>query len=275
MSLGRQPILNKSEEQTLEPLLAELWNSPLKYTAEAIAQKLKFGMSGTRWEKLKPYHVYYYRHLFNLPVRREDLSIARKGRKRYKVKQNEIMTPNQFIAKIKEIPTMTFLDRRKRAYLVLNYWTPLRKSEIYERKGEDFEIDEKSQTLTIHLFRKKKKATKEEPIEIPLGFPLMDNVISWLNNGEWSRTGDRRPFRFSGVTAWNYVQKTFEGYYPHFFRFNYITDGFDDPETTLAEMKAKTGLSIAVLDRYLMSSMRAQKRMDGRKMEQLKKEGTI
>lgn len=277
-SFGRQPVLNHEEEAKLKPLLEALWNDPLRYTAGAIAEKLQFGVKGTEWEKLAGwYFVYYYRSKFSLVPRQPEKSQARKGKTRYKVKQSEMMQPEMFLKGIEAIPSDNMENRRKRAYLILHYWTPLRKSEIYERKGGDFEMDSINDVLVIHLIRKKKGRDKprDEPLAIPLGFPLMKEVIDWIRNEEWKTGDNKRVFNISSVTAWKCVKEVFKDYYPHFFRFNYITDGFDDPDTTLAEMKAKTGLSVQVLDRYVMTSKGAQSRFDSRKLERLQKRGTV
>lgn len=78
------------------------------------------------------------------------------------IEQNKKLPPN----------SKNFYVRRKRAYLILHYWTPLRKSEIYDRTINDFET--KKGELVIHLRRKKKKykhIDDEEPLEVPLAFP--------------------------------------------------------------------------------------------------------
>ena len=171
----------------------------------------------------------------------------------------------------------TFHHRRQRSYLILHYWTPLRKSEIYERVISDFEI--KSDTLIVHLLRKKKKykpSVTDEPINVPLAFPKMEEVVEWLRKEEWKRDNNplNRPWNISHQTAWRYVNQIFPGYYPHFFRFNYITEEANDPETSLAELKAKTGLHLVTLNSYLMTSERLQEAIDRRRLERIKKENT-
>jgi len=258
------------EQEALRMELEPLWSAGLG--ASEIARQLSFGVVGSRWEKLKPYHVYFYRRIFKLNPRRQRKS----GVSRYKVKQQEVMNPEEFIKVLdSKLSKDTFQERRQRAYLILHYWTPLRKSEIYERPLENFEINKKEQVLTIHLFRKKKKATEEEPLDTPLAFPLMNEVIEYLEGKEWEMMEYSRPFDFSPVTAWRYVKDVFGDYYPHFFRFNYITDRCSDPETSLTELRAKTGLSISSLNKYLMRARRAQRSADQRKLEELKSKGLL
>lgn len=64
----------------------------------------------------------------------------------------------------------------------------MRKSEIYERVISDFLI--KSDNVVIHLLRKKKKykpSVTDEPINVPLAFPKMEEVVEWLHKQEWKR----------------------------------------------------------------------------------------
>jgi hypothetical protein len=68
------------------------------------------------------------------------------------------------------------------------------------------------------------------------------------------------------------VNQIFPDFYPHFFRFNYITEEANDPETSLAELKAKTGLHLVTLNSYLMTSKRLQEAIDKRRLERIKKE---
>lgn len=67
------------------------------------------------------------------------------------------------------------------------------------------------------------------------------------------------------------MNQVFPEYYPHFFRFNYITEEANDPETSLAELKAKTGLHLVTLNSYLMTSKRLQEAIDRRRLERVAK----
>jgi hypothetical protein len=268
MSFVRSPVLKPALRKKLKEKLTPLWQRP-DMTAPMIAKELKFGLSGTDFQKLKMYHVYFYRAKFGLPPRRERI----KGFSRYKNKQEELMSYETFCEVLdKKLDRKTFHHRRQRSYLILHYWTPLRKSEIYERVISDFEI--KSDLLTIHLLRKKKKYSRnvtDEPINVPLAFPKMDEVIEWLQKKEWKKNNNplNRPWNISHQTAWRYVNQIFPGYYPHFFRFNYITEEANDPETSLAELRAKTGLHIVTLNSYLMKSERLQEAIDRRRLKRI------
>ena len=272
MSFVRSPILTDDLKEKLEIKLTPLWKANM--SASRIAEELQFGVPGTDFQKLKPYHVYFYRSRFGLAPRRKRES----GVPRYNNEQTDLMSSETFFQILDEkLDKKTFHNRRQRSYLILHYWTPLRKSEIYERVISDFEI--KSDTLVVHLLRKKKKykpSVTDEPINVPLAFPKMDEVAEWLQKKEWKRENNplNQPWNISHQTAWRYVNQIFPGYYPHFFRFNYITEEANDPETSLAELKAKTGLHLVTLNSYLMTSERLQEAIDKRRLERIKKENT-
>jgi len=275
MSAGayRKPVLSPEEETELRKQLEKLWYSPLNLSAPAIAERLGFGVRGSRWEKLKPYHIYFYRSKFGLEPRRPEESLKRKGKPRYKVKQKDTMPIDVFIKTLNEkLPPTSKVNRQKRAYLILHYWTPLRKSEILERSIDDFIVDQEGRLLTINLVRKKKGAAEPEPLDVPLDFPLMNEVVAWLENKEWVTMSNKdKPFNFSHTKAWQTVKEVFGNYYPHFFRFNYITDRLDDVDATIPEIKSATGLSLPAIERYVMASRRAQRRMEERKLQKIKK----
>lgn len=271
MSFVRQPILTKQEEEQLKADLSKLWREG--YTASKISKILGFGITGTIYEKLKPYHVYFYRQKFGF--RKRQNGAFNKGESRYRKKITDTLTFEQFQTLLNSnITDKTFFGRRMRAYLILHYWTPLRKSEIYERKIDDFE--NKKGFLIIHLLRKKKKHklnVKDEPLSIPLALPLMDEVVKWLEGKEWFNpvtNPNNRPFNFSYQTAWNYAKKLNPDFYPHYFRFNWITEALNDPETTITELISKTGLHVVTVNNYIMSSLRFQTGIDQRKLEKLK-----
>jgi hypothetical protein len=265
----RQPLLKPEVEAELKKEMSSWWNNG--YTAKQIADYLWFGKPGTRYEKLKPYHVYFYRQKFGFRRRRR--APFKKGTSRYKDKQEDVMSYQEFKAALDEkVPkNPSFHDRRKRTYLILHYWTPLRASEIYERTIDDFEL--KKAVLVIHLLRKKKHhkpSVKDEPLEVPLALPLMDEVVEWLlsrdwvvvpNLKKWKRkqrlNPHNRPWNISSWTAWHYVNEVFAGYYPHYFRFRWITDAAAK-HAGAPELKAATGLHLATLNEYILAPKRLQ-----------------
>ena len=275
MSFKRAPTLTEEQLETLKPIMTRLWEQG--NTMKEILNRIQYLPFAS---KLTIYLLYNYRADFGLPPR-----IKREKGNRYKTKQEELMTWETFIETLnKKLPpnSKNFYVRRKRAYLILQYWTPLRKSEIYDRTINDFET--KKGELVIHLRRKKKKykhIDDEEPLEVPLAFPHMDEVVQWISNmkkkdrdlekkkGLPENSLNSKPFNISPNTAWYYVKDIFDGYYPHFFRANWITEAFTDPENSLGHLKKKTGLHALTLNSYLMKSKKLAQELDNRKLNRL------
>jgi len=270
MGFSRQPLLKPEIELKLKEEMHQLWLDG--YPAKKIAEILQFGEPESEYHKLKPHHVWFYRSKFHFHKRKEGIP---KGRSRYKVKHEETMSFQQFQQTLNiNCPKTPFPHtRRKRAYAILHFWTPLRKSEIYERIRKDFEI--KGNTLKINLYRKKKyyrPNEKKEPFYLPLKMPMLDEAISWINEFEL----DERPFNFSHFTAWNYIKSIFKDYYPHFFRFDYITKAVEnakDPKSLITELLMDTGLDLATITAYIMANPKHRTSISERELESLTKSG--
>lgn len=270
MGFSRQPLLKPEVEEQLKKDLHPLWTNGVP--ANSIAEMLHFGEENSPYQKLKPLHVWFYRSKFRFHKRKIGIP---KGKPRYKNKQEETMSFQEFYTQLnKRVPPTPFpYTRRKRTYLILHFWTPLRKSEIYERQRQDFEI--KGNTLRINLYRKKKyyrPNEKKEPFFLPLKLPLLNEVIEWLNHFE----PEERPWNFSSTTAWNYVKEVFEDHYPHFFRFDYITKAVEnaqDPKTLIIELLMDTGLDLATISAYIMSNPKHRTSINERELESLTKTG--
>ena len=131
--------------------------------------------------------------------------------------------------------------------------------------------------LKINLYRKKKfyrQGAKKEPFYLPLDMPLIYEVIDWIED---IREGER-PFNFCGVTAWLYVSEVFEGYYPHFFSFDYITKGVDnakDINSLISILIHETGLDLATVTGYIMQNPKHWASLNLRELELLKKQGVV
>jgi hypothetical protein len=90
MSFVRSPILTDDLKEKLELKLTPLWKANM--SASRIAEELQFGVEGTDFQKLKPYHVYFYRSRFGLPPRRKRES----GVPRYNNEQTDLMSSETF-----------------------------------------------------------------------------------------------------------------------------------------------------------------------------------
>ena len=108
----RKALLNPEDEEKFKIEFSELWLSEKpKYSGSEIAEKLQFGVEGTKYEKLKPEYVYFYRQKFGLPIRKKPSFGKTKEAKdagvrtsRYKVKPKEIklISAKEFIKMLNE-----------------------------------------------------------------------------------------------------------------------------------------------------------------------------
>jgi integrase len=256
----RTALLTADEEQQLQMEIKPLWLNGT--SARLIAKQLNFGVPNTPYAKLKKHNIYLYRIKWGFPKSpnaRQGAGIQ-KGQKRYRNKQKKTMSFAEFKEKLNAaVPNDNYeYNLRKRAYLILSFWCPLRKSEIFERLRKDFKVE--GDLLTIDLYRKKKyyKLNADtEPFRIPLEAPMLGEVLDWLNT--WGP--EERPFNFGGDTAWRYVKDVFPDYYPHFFRFDWITKGIEnarEPGTIIGKMLSDTGLDIRTIKSYIMANPKFQ-----------------
>lgn len=235
-----------------------------------IAKVLKFGEGD--YKDLETYHVYHYRKKFDLKKRKRHYKFGKLGQagKLYGSDEDvpEIMKDTKDIEFFKEViqnigkdpESKPFYNRRKRAYLILVFWSGLRKSEIYELRRQDFVISDEG--LTLNAVRKKKKTRTVLPLFLPRGpegFWGIDEVIEWIED---KRFDDQycRPFEISSTTAWMYVKEMVEELYPHYFRANKVTMMADDVEMTITKLRAWFGFSTQTIEAYLSSPPRLQKR---------------
>jgi len=279
MGFVRSSKLRPEIEAQLKDEMKPLWDG--SFSAIQIAYKLGFGEPrlkkllkdyepDPRYEKLKAYHVYFYRSKFKFKRRRTPPRA--KGKTRYKIKHDEVMTFEQFKNTLNEKVAKNSVRycQRMRAFLILLYWTPLRNTEIIERTRADFSMI--SGSLKIDLYRKKKYyhlGKKSEPFYLRMSYPLVDEVVDYILTVD---DPDERPFNFTRWTAWNYVRQVFEGYYPHFFRFNYITRGVNnakDAGQLITTLLGDTGLNISTVSEYIMQNPRFRNTLNDRQMELL------
>jgi len=316
MPFQRPPKLEAETEAQLAKDMKPLWNGG--FTARQIASKLHFGeptiiVDGEKkknpYANLKKFHVWAYRSKFNKGMEGESTKHLKpfkgkfpkrkghgikKGKPRYKFKREKVMPIQEFKSKLNaELPLDEELPlrlnpesiRKRRAFLILSYWTPLRKSEILERVRKDFV--EKDNILEINLYRKKKYYKKDakgkivaklEPFDLTLDSKertLVNEVVDWIK----CFRKNERPFNFSGVTAWRYTKEVFgEDSYHHFFRFDYITKAVqnaENPGQLLVELLKDTALDIRTVNRYIMADTRFKASITKREIKKLEEEGAI
>lgn len=267
----RQPTLTESVEETLKEELEPLWNRGL--SAKNIAEILNFGDEG-QYKKLKVYHVYYYRTKFELPPRVKRQS----GIPRYKHRPDSIepASPDEVYKSLNKvyrldypIKSMVRQSKMSRAFLWVLYYTPLRKSEIYERSLKDFQIarsEDMGSFILIDLYRKKKIVTEKKPAQkapfyLSLEAPHSVEVLDWLRDRmqQVDHNMDMLAFPISSWQAWSTVKKVFPDAYPHYYRFKYITDRASNPMVPIEDLLVETDLNIMTLRRYMMTGERQRR----------------
>ena len=291
MSFKRQPLLNAEDETQLKEEFLPLWLSGMK--GKQIAQELQFGVKGTKFAKVRPHYIYFFRQKFNDDEAEENkeyfgkFKLRRKapfakGTSRYKNQPKDLglMPVEVFVETLNaKCSSYSLTSKRIRTYLIIHYFSPLRSSEILERLLKDFEITPTK--ITIHLLRKKKKKNKrikDESINIRRSFPLVNEIVDYFEawKSESKKNGlNQRPFNFSPCTAWNYTRQIFEGYYPHYFRFNYISEEADQPNTSMLKLKSKTKLTPQVLNNYMIDIEETEESVDDAREERYRKKGMI
>lgn len=293
----RLPKLEAEVEEQLAEQMKPLWNGG--FTARQIANKLNFGFKGSDYEKLKILHIWFYRSKFNKGKegkstdhlakfkgkfpKRKGHGIA-KGQPRYKDKLKKTMPFQEFKSLLNsKLPKSNSENLVRRVFLILLYWTMLRKTELLERLRKDFVLNDDETTLTINLQRKKKlykKPTDLEPFNLTLESKderLLDEVLDWLRHFK----PNERPFNFSGVTAWRYTKALDERFYCHYFRFNYITkavENVDDPKKLgelIKELLKETGLDLQTVTGYVMAGSEEEGSITKREIKKLREEGIV
>ena len=121
--------------------------------------------------------------------------------------------------------------------------------------------------LVVDFHQRKKRGLEVPPLEIPLELPFVDLIVERVRKTK----ARRRVWNISGVTAWRIIKRALgEKYYPHFLRLNRITRMFDDPTTTIPEIKSWTGIKTTQsLDVYIGYSQRRMQKGKARLRHEL------
>lgn len=162
------------------------------------------------------------------------------------------------------------------SFLAVLYWTGLRKTEVHgarphryilpscKRREEEIEkftepirgilkedIWIQGDTLYI-MAEPRKHGEREAPLELWLEFPYVDLIVK-----QWQRTElGQRVWRISEWDSWDLMKKLDAKKYPHFFRFNRITEMCANPEMSVAEICSWTGLTPQTINEYMERSGR-------------------
>jgi integrase len=282
MPIRRQAILTPTQEITLAQKLEPLWSQGL--SAAEIAYELTFGRG--EYSMLKRYHVWFYRQKFDraeyhwlipfkghFPRRKKGI---RPGHSRYADKFEEVLPHREFKLLLNKNLSKDEDDEEvmmNRAYCILQYWTPLRKSELLERLRKDFKV--KEDCLVITLYRKKKHYApnaKPEPCNLLLSLPYVDEVVEYL---ESFKANEKVFAKLTPTKAWGLTKKVFEDRYPHFFRYNFITKAVRNAEnarTIIAELLDDTRMDVSTVTGYVMASPKHRAAIARRELAQIQQE---
>jgi len=114
---------------------------------------------------------------------------------------------------------------------------------------EDIEL--KGDTLFIRAVARK-HGSREAPLELWVDFPFVELIIKqWKNTDKGERV-----WNLTEWDAWKIVKEIEEKKYPHFFRFNRISEMCLNPEMSMADICSWSGLTPQTIAKYMERSGR-------------------
>jgi len=137
-----------------------------------------------------------------------------------------------------------FTHFKHKGFLVLLYYSGIRRAEALRVVKEQFQITEEELIFSVGLRLKKRKPFETPPLHFPLDLPFIDKLVYAIENTK----PNNRVFPFSEKTAYNICDRV--GYYPHYFRLNRITQFFLR-NYSIAQVRSYVGLSLRALEFYI------------------------
>ena len=185
---------------------------------------------------------------------------------------------SRMLKKVHEIDLGKYDSLTIKSFLAALYWTGLRKTEVHGARSHQYilpptkgpghkqpitkhtnaipgilkeDVELKGDILFISAVARK-KGKREAPLELWLDFPYVDLIVE-----QWKRTTKgERVWPISEWDSWNIMKRIDTRKYPHFFRFNRITEMCANPEMSVADICSWTGLTPQTVDKYLERSGR-------------------
>ena len=148
---------------------------------------------------------------------------------RYKKKITRLMDYEEFKEGIQDLPI------NRQAFLSILFFSGCRVSEALALTSNDIHCT--SDMIYIQFFRLK-GSKQTDPIPVPKA-----DALVWLCEQEG------RLFTFCRKTGYNIVNRTFEGFYPHFFRQNRFTNVAE--KYGLVTMISFSGLAPTSVSHYI------------------------
>lgn len=286
----KQLLDDKQLEQLEKDFYVEWYKG---YSGMDIARYLGFGKKGSPYEKIPLHYIYYYRQTLGLPLRQKPhfakytpSANPELRRDRYVEHPEDIglMRTKTFIRLLKEyeesqiaLEHLPEYYRKVMAYCTIHFFTPLRAGEIRSIKGEDIEIF--PDYIKLNILREKKghhKLDRPEPINIPRVLPCIAQLTDYLEDYTGKDKLTAKPFDFSRTTSMRYVKEFFgERYFPHYFRYNYISNLLNRKNGTILKVKSKTRLTSSAIEHYIVTPARIERQVDEETIEEYRKEGLI
>lgn len=158
-------------------------------------------------------------------------------------RKGKIVTPITDQTFVERMDSGHFAKRKHKGFIVVLYYSAVRKGEALKATKEQFII--KEDRIYFDVKKRLKHSLTTSPLSIPLSAPYVDEIAWSVENTEKGK----RVWGYSSKTAYNIVDRAFPAY-PHFFRLNRITNFFSEG-WTIADVKSWTGLSLQALNYYI------------------------
>lgn len=129
-----------------------------------------------------------------------------------------------------------------RPYVILIYYTGVRKTEALRCTRESFRTANKELIFSVGI--RLKHGIETPHLNLPFHYPYIPELIRHIQK----TPKEAKLFNFSDMTAYNVFDRL--GMYPHYFRLNRITSLFRDGWDIVA-LHSWTGLTLKALDYYI------------------------
>ncbi len=139
-----------------------------------------------------------------------------------------------------------FVSKKHRGFVVLLYYSAVRKMEALRALREQFTIEPELILFDVgERLKKQKSWFKETP---PLSFSLKAPFLEDLKTAIEATRAKKRVFPYCAKTGYNIVSRVFK--YPHLFRLSRIT-WFFEHNWPISKVRSWSGLSLRALEYYV------------------------
>jgi len=185
---------------------------------------------------------------------------------------------SRMLEKVDEIELRKYDALTVKSFLAVLYWTGLRKTEVHGARSHKYvlpptkgpghkqplirytdpipgilkeDIMQKGDMLFITAVARK-KGKREAPLELWTDFPYVNLIVE-----QRQRTPKgQRVWPITEWDSWNLMKQIDAKKYPHFFRFNRITELCANPKMSVADVCSWTGLTPQTINEYMERSGR-------------------